>query len=66
MSKKIKSINFNFLQRNQTKLPKDFSEVYLQSKRFVYLFEGGSVCSSPPNRGSTGEFCVCVRQNVAK
>ncbi len=43
VSKPLKSINFHFLQRNQTKLPKDFSEVCLQSKRFVYLPEGGSV-----------------------
>ncbi len=67
MSKKtLKSINFNFLQRNQTKLPKDFSELCLQSKRFVYLHEGGSVLSYPPNMGLTGDFCVCVGQNVIK
>ncbi len=41
-------------------------EGYLQSKRFVYLHENGSVHSSPPDTGSTGKFCVCVRQNVTK
>ncbi len=46
----------HFLQRNQIKLPKDYLEV----------LEGGSLCSSPPNTGSTDKFCVCVRQNVAK
>ncbi len=38
----------------------------MQSRIFVYLCEGGPVCSSKPNMGLTGEFGVCVGQNVVK
>ncbi len=31
-----------------------------------FLCEDGSVLGSPPNMGFTGEFCVCVGQNVSK
>ncbi len=45
-------------------MTKGILEVCLQSI-FFYLNEGGSVCSSPTNIGSTGESCICVGQNVS-
>ncbi len=63
----IDGIKFFICKCIFTKEPNKTSKRLFRSlPKIVHLLEGCPVCSSPPNMGLTGKFCVCVGQNIAK
>ncbi len=61
-SYEILDLKIRFYKEIKVNFQKNFRSL-LQN---FLLCEDGSVHCSPPNTGLTGNFCVCVRQNVAK
>ncbi len=65
MSKKLKKASICIFYKGMEETYKRIFGSLFAIKN-VYCCEGGSICSSPPNMGFTGKFCVYVRQNVTK